>query len=170
MDSFVQTTRHNGSLKGFFFDDFRALDIPVSMEMQKNIACHETVAQITILKTASVEFTVDRMPLRIPSVSDNTSAEAGINRVFSTSHPLLLFLERLSLLASKQGMDLDISHIAGHENDIADKLIRWDFESSIPYDFKLEDRVRLPLTALWPDSLHPSLHPSNARIPWSLPS
>ena len=110
----------------FFFNDFRALDIPVSMEMQKNIACHETLAQIAILKTASMEFTVGRIPLRIPSVSNNTSAEAGINRVFSTSHPLSLFFERLSLLASKHGMDLDISHIAGHENDIADKLGRWD--------------------------------------------
>ena len=56
-------------------------------------------------------------------------------------------------------MDLDISHIAGHDNDIADKLSRWDFESSVPYDSSSTDRVRLSLSSLWPDLMHPSLHP-----------
>ena len=154
----------------FSHTDFQALNIPISTEMQRDIACYETLAQIAILKIASCEFTLGRIPLRVPSVSDNTSAEAGINRVFSTAHPLSLFLEKLSLLASKCCMDLDISHIAGHDNDIADKLSRWDFESPIPYDFSLCDRVRLPLTALWPDLSHPSLHPSSTWIPWSLPS
>ena len=117
----------------FSHADFCTLDIPVAREMQKDIACYETLAQTAILKIAASEFTVGRIPLRIPSVSDNTSAEAGINRVFSTAHPLCLFLEKVSLLASKCCLDLDISHIAGHDNDIADKLSRWDFESSIPY-------------------------------------
>ena len=67
-------------------------------------------------------------------------------------------------------MDLDISHIAGHDNDIADKLRRLDFESPVPYEFSLADRVRLPLASLWPDLSHPSLHPSSVWIPWSLPS
>ena len=131
-----QTVKSGGSLalppelaEKFSHADFRALDIPVSMEMQKDMACYETLAQIAILKIASLEFTVGRIPLRIPAVSDNTSAEAGINRVFSTAHPLSLFLEKLSLLASKCCMDLDISHTAGHDNDIADKLSCWDFES-----------------------------------------
>ena len=62
----------------FSHDDFCTLHIPVSMEMQKGIACYETLAQIAILKIASMVFTVGRNPLRIPSVSDNTSAEAGI--------------------------------------------------------------------------------------------
>ena len=61
-----------------------------------------------------------------------TSERSLVSRVFSTAHPLSLFLEKLSLLASKCCMDLDISHIAGHDNGIADKLSRWDFESSIP--------------------------------------
>ena len=138
--------------------------------MQKDIACYETLAQIAILKIAATEFTVGRIPLRIPSVSDNTSAEAGINRVFSTAHPLSLFLGKLSLLASKCCMDLDISHIAGHDNDVADKLSRWDFESPIPYEFSSADRVLLPLSSLWPDLMHPSLHPPTVWIPWSLPS
>ena len=92
----------------FSHNDFCLLGIPISEEMQKDIACCETLAQISILTTASLEFSVGRIPLRVPSVSDNTSAEAGINRVFSTAHPLSLFLERLSLLAFTCGMDLDI--------------------------------------------------------------
>ena len=66
----------------FSHNDFRLLGIPISEEMQKDIACYETLAQIAILKTASLEFSVGRIPLRVPSVSGNTSAEAGIN-VFS---------------------------------------------------------------------------------------
>ena len=85
----------------FSHTDFQALNIPISTEMQRDIACYETLAQIAILKIASCEFTLGRIPLRVPSMSDNTSAEAGINRVFSTAHPLSLFLEKLSLLASK---------------------------------------------------------------------
>ena len=61
----------------FSHADFCTLDIPVAREMQKDIACYETLAQIAILKIAATEFTVGRIPRRIPSVSDNTSAEAG---------------------------------------------------------------------------------------------
>ena len=168
---YISTSSHTRWFsEKFSYADFCTLEIPVSTDMQKNIACYETLAQIAILKIASTEFVVGRIPLRVPSVSDNTSAEAGINRVFSTAHPVSLFLEKLFLLASRCCMDLDVSHIGGHDNDIADKLSRWDFESPIPYDFSPSDRVRLPISLLWPDTNHPSLHPPSVWIPWSLPT
>lgn len=63
-------------------------------------------------------------PLLIRSLSDNSGAEAGSNTLFTTSFPLCVFLEKLCLLAACTCMELDVSHIAGRENEIADQLSR----------------------------------------------
>ena len=92
--------------------------------MQRDIISYETLAQIAVVTLLSQHFPSCRYPVCIHSLSDNTGAEAGSNALFSTQLPQCLFLERLCLLASVTGIDLDVSHISGARNELADTLSR----------------------------------------------
>ena len=80
--------------------DFQSLQIPVHDNLQKDITSLETLAQIALVYVAIQFFPGARIPIRIPTLSDNTTAEAVSNKLFSTSMPIAFFLEKLSLLIS----------------------------------------------------------------------
>ena len=109
------------------------------------------------------------MPICLKSLSDNTGAESGSNKMWSMTLPLALFLEQLCLLSAALGIEIDVSHIPGKDNSFADHLSRWDQTSHPPDDFQLQDRLRIPLTALWHSRHRPTLVPIDAKIPWKLP-
>jgi len=71
----------------------------------------ETLAQIAILFIFSRSSTGFSFPLRTPSLTDNTGAEAGNTKLFLTTTPLTQFLERWILLCTISGMELDLSYI-----------------------------------------------------------
>ena len=103
-------------------------------------------------------------------LSDNTTAEAVTNKLFSTQMPIALFLEKLSLLIASSHVDVEVSHIAGHSNDYADALSRWDGIGDPPHHFLHHDRFHLSLPQLWNLERHPTLHPPDTRLPWTLPT
>ena len=86
------------------------------------------------------------------------------------TYPLSIFLERLCLLSAMLGMEIDVNHIAGSDNILADDLSRWDQIGQPPHNFQLSDRIRIPLPDLWNIRRTPTLVPSNASIPWTLPT
>ena len=83
--------------------------------------------------------------------------------------PLALFTEKKSILISSTGIDMDTSHIAGHNNELADKLSRWDGNGDPPFGMLPSDRISLSLDHLWFVHAGPKILPSNAKIPWQLP-
>ena len=153
----------------FEHKDFPLDQVPLEADMQKHIACFETLAQIALLLMTAKTYPSFRIPICLKSLSDNTGAEAGSNRMFSTSFPLCLFLEKLCLFAALTCMEMDVSHIPGAENVSADQLSRWDFITPLP-GFELSSRVRIPLSQLWFDPKPVSLHPESTRLLWSLAS
>ena len=106
----------------------------------------------------------------LPTVSDNTSAEAGVNQLFTTSEQLRFFLEKIGQLSSSLNVDMDTSHISGVDNVIADLLSRWDFESPLPTGFTPSNRVRLTLSELWMIKSSLRVVPQNLQLLWSLPT
>ena len=109
------------------------------------------------------------MSVQVPALSDNTGAESVSNKVFSTSLPLALFLEKLSILLAISGMAFDVTHIPGKDNAIADSLSRWNGLGDLPCSLQLCDRFELSLPQLWHLEFHPRLCPSDAWIPWKVP-
>ena len=168
---FIRTT--SGQCKWFserfHHADFTSLGIELDPNLQKSITCMETLAQIAILYITSRYFQAIRLPIQIASLSDNSGAESSSNKLFCTSKPLCYFVEKLCVLSSLCGIEMDVSHIAGYDNIDADALSRWDFESDIPRTFHIDDRVRLTLTDLWMERPLPNLVPPHAFIPWDLP-
>ena len=106
--------------------DFTELGIQISQDLQRYITCFEALAQIALLFIASRVFPAHRFPLCLKTLSDNTGAESGSNRLWSMSYPLCVFLEKLCLLSGSTGMEIDVSHIPGAQNIVADDLSRWD--------------------------------------------
>ena len=150
--------------------DFVDLKIPLHDNLQKDIASLETLAQIALVYITTQYFPGSRIPIRIPMLSDNTTAEAVSNKLFSTQMPIALFLEKLSLLIASSHVDVEVSHIAGHSNDQADALSRWDGIGDPPHHFMYHDRFPLSLPTLWNLERHPTLHPPDTRLPWTLPA
>ena len=153
----------------FSYAKFESMHIPVSKEMQKCIACFETLAQIAILFIFSRSSPGFRYPLRIPSLTDNTGAEAGGNKLFSMSSPMNLFLEKLTLLCTFSGMELDLSHISGERNEEADALSRWDESTPPPFQHLLQNRFPLTLEQLWHPETSVAVYPPETFLAWQLP-
>ena len=142
-----------------------ALGLPTRLEAQKDIACYETLAQMALL-----QYPHRRLRVILPTVSDNTSAEAGVNQLFTTSEQLRFFLEKIGQLSSSLNVDMDTSHISGVDNVIADLLSRWDFKSTLPTGFTPSNRVRLTLSELWMIKSSLRVVPQNLQLLWALPT
>ena len=61
-------------------------------DVQKYIACFETLAQLALLQMAHSRLGHKYLSFAMFAGSDNTPTEAGVNKLFSTSWPLSLFL------------------------------------------------------------------------------
>ena len=145
------------------------LSIHLDPNMQRSIASFETLAQIALVWLVATSFPGFRIPICLKSLSDNTGAESVSNKLFTTTHPLCLFVEILTCLASTTGIELDVSHIPGADNIIADDLSRWDFSTPVPHDFQTSERIHLSLNQLCRCSPHPTLHPPDSKLLWKLP-
>ena len=92
-----------------------------------------------------------------------------MNKLFTTSYPLCIFLERLNLLSAICFAELDATHISGPSNEFADGLSRWDMVSLPPYGFSVHDRVEVSLQSLWFPKSEITIHSSDFTLNWPLP-
>lgn len=113
----------NGSIfwfsESFTFADFHQLGIPVNADLQRNITSMDTLAPMALVFIISRIFPARRIPICLRSLSDNARAESGSNKLFATSMPQCLFLEKLRVLSASVGVETDVGHIPGDFNDRA---------------------------------------------------
>ncbi|CAE7389204.1 unnamed protein product, partial [Symbiodinium microadriaticum] len=64
----------------------------LTKDAQKYIACFETLAQLALAMTAKAHHGHTRLSLCLPTESDNTPTEGGVNKLFTTAWPLSEFL------------------------------------------------------------------------------
>lgn len=150
--------------------DFDALDIPLRSDLQKEISSLETLAQMALVYLVIQLYPGFRIPIKICTLSDNAAAESSTKRLFSTTMPVALFLEKLSIMISHSSVEVSTSHIAGKNNDVADGLSRWDGSNPIPFGLQSADRFPITLQDLWVSGSQPRLLPPETRIFWSFPT
>ena len=132
--------RHHSGVQFWFSErfshaDFDTLSVHLDPNMPRSIASFETLAQIALVWLVAASFPGFRIPICLKCLSDNTWAESVSNKLFFTTHPLCLFVEILTCLASTTGIELDVSHIPGADNIISDDLSRWNFSTRFPTNF-----------------------------------
>ena len=89
---------------------------------QAYIACFETLAQLALAMTAVARMRTKHFRFTLPAASDNTSAESGINRLFTTTEPLSHFLQIVAAWSAHANVRLALTHLAGEKNVWADEL------------------------------------------------
>ena len=133
----------------------------LTKEAQRYIACFETLAQLALMRVA---WTAEGQAVRgmcMPSGTDNTAAEAGVNKLFTTAWPLQVFVQLVAAWAYKHKWSVLASHIPGKRNVWADQLSRGNTSA---FDSKPQARVRFRPHDFWPHKSMLSLRPPDA--PW----
>ncbi|CAJ1356963.1 unnamed protein product [Effrenium voratum] len=154
----------------FHPEDFTVLGISMSSDAQKDISSYETFAQMGLLHVAASKAPNCRLCCVLPTVTDNTSVEAGVNKFFSSKYPLCRFLQQLCLMATRSAIRLDTTHIPGEHNIEADALSR--LHENFPKPERMQDpnRVRFTLQDLWQVCPTCEVLPKGTRLGWDLPS
>ena len=106
----------------FTLSQFQRLIPNLPGKAQLCVTAWETLAQSGLVILLSSCAPSGRLALRIPSWSDNSAAEAAASKLFCTTMPLTIFVQKL--LSRRVGVQLDTSHIPGPENKTADALSR----------------------------------------------
>ena len=141
--------------ESYSMNDVRAVWPFLTKDAQKYIACFETLAQLALAMTAKAHLGHTRLSLSLPSESDNTPTEGGVNKLFTTSWPFSEFLSLIASWSSANGVTLQVSHVAGAHNEWADDLSRGRLHA---FAHRTRDRLRVPLEML---------ASASARASWS---
>ena len=85
----------------------------------------------------------------MPSLSENSGAEAMVHKMFTVEQPLCFFVQKLATVSWQSGITLDISHVCGANNTEADFLSRWDGHAELPPPWDAAYRVACDLSVIW---------------------
>ena len=91
---------------------------------QRYIACFETLAQLPLLQATHSHIGGGHYSFSMPSGTDNSATEASLNKLFTTSWPLQLFVQLTAFWAHARNVLLQPTHVPGRNNDWADDLSR----------------------------------------------
>ena len=143
-------------------DEIRVFWLFLTKDAQKYMACFETLAQLALAMTAKAHHGQSRMNVCLPTESDNTLTEAGVNKLFTTSWPLSEFLGLIASRSSANGVTLQVSHVAGAHNEWADDLSRGRLQA---FAHRAQDRFRVPLQLLASSASEKPLGPRTPNAP-----
>ena len=133
----------------------------LTKEAQRYIACFETLAQLALMRIAWSCEGQGAHGICMPTGTDNTASKAGVNKLFTTSWPLQVFVQLVAAWAHKHKWSVIASHIPGEHNIWADQLSRGNTSA---FQNRPEGRVRFRPHDFRPHASALTLHPADA--PW----
>ena len=92
--------------------------------LQPYIGCFETLAQLALAHCSWQLLRARRTRFVLPSASDNTSAESGLNKLFSTAEPLGTFLRLAATWAHLQRVQFQVEHLAGEKKHLGRRTLQ----------------------------------------------
>ena len=151
---------------GWFELQFKRSDFPSDFELPLDlnhcISSLELLAQLALLRGRNrLGYSSHKMALR--QLSDNTPTEGAINKLFTTSKPMIWFLQPLIATAVSLGVELTVDHEPGHSNILADGVSR--AKTEILSQFNPANRVKTDLLGLLRRGAHWTCYPPDASWP-----
>ena len=128
---------------------------------QRYIACFETLAQLALLQATHSHIGGGRYSFSMLSGTDNSATEASLNKLFTTSWPLQLFVQLTAFWAHAHNVLLQPTHVPGRGNDWADDLSRGRLAR---FSHRPESRIRFSPAGLAMSGRGIQLCPMDA--PW----
>ena len=99
----------------------------------------ETLAQLALLQATHSHIGGGHYSFSMPSGTDNSATEASLNKLFTTSWPLQLFVQLTAFWAHARNVLLQPIHVPGRNNDGADDPSRGRLAR---FSHRPESRVR----------------------------
>ena len=127
---------------------------------QSYIASFETLAQFALLQSTYHVSGHSHLQIQVPTGTDNTVSEAGLNKLFTTKWPLCHFLRLIASWSHAHGIALMPSHIPGKKNVWADDLSRDNLNR---FAHRRHERLRFSPESLARSGKCLTLHPPAAR-------
>ena len=149
--------------------DLACLNLPLNDNAQRDIGCYELLAQIALVLLLAASVPGGRARICVRSMCDNSSAEATINKLMTTSSPMCFFAQQLALVAFSTAITLDCQHVSGFRNESADMLSRLDSVNFLGHEWEIKHRVRFPISKLWQTPWAVSVFPEDTRLLWVPP-
>ena len=146
-------------------DDVRQTWPFLVKDAQKYIACFEVLAQLALLQCTYARLNHRHQRFCMPSGTDNSPSEAGLNKMFSTADPLSHFLKLAAQWAHARGVQLLLTHVPGDKNTWADELSRSKLSR---FEHRTHERVKVTLQQLALPATGTRLHPPGYAWPASL--
>ena len=153
----------------FTLDDLACLNIPLNTNAQRDIGCYELLAQIALVLLLAASMPGGRARICVRSMCDNSSAEATINKLTTTSSPMCFFAQQLALVAFRTAITLDCHHVSGFRNASADMLSRLDSMQFLDPEWEICHRVRFPVQKLWQQPWTVQVFPEGTPLLWQPP-
>ena len=122
VDGLPPKTAAFGFSEQFTMKQARAIWPALTKDAQKYIACWEGLAPLALLQVAYSKLRSQRMAFTLPTGCDNTAAEAGTTKLFTTSRRLSNFLQLIARWAGAHDVELQPNHVPGRKNVWADEL------------------------------------------------
>ena len=151
--------------ESFTSEQIRCFWPQLSGSPQQYIACFETLAQLALAITAHHAMGASTWQFALPAASDNTTAEARTEKLWSTAEPLGTFLKLAAGWAARHHVELLTTHLAGEQNTWADELSRGNTSR---FRHRTAERYRLPLQSFMDFTGCIALHPPEAAWPDAL--
>ena len=123
------------------------------------IRSFETLAQFALAMMAYATQHSTRWSFALPSSTDDTPSEAGLNKLWSMSEPIGSFLKLAAQWAALHRVDLMVTHVAEKKNTWADELSRGGHRG---FAHRPHDRHKFPLARLAQPAGSVILHPQEA--------
>ena len=127
---------------------------------QAYIASFETLAQFALLQSTYHVSGHSHLHIHVPTGTDNTATEAGLNKLFTTKWPLCHFLRLIASWSHAHGIALLPSHIPGKKNVWADELSRDNLKR---FAHRRHERLRFSPESRARSGKCLTLHPPAAR-------
>ena len=134
-------------------------------DAQKYIACFEVLAQLALLQCTYARLRHKHQRFCLPSATDNSPSEAGLNKLFSTAEPISHFIKLAAQWAHARGVQLLLTHLPGEKNAWADELSR---NKLARFQHRSSERVHVQLLDLAMPATGTRLAPPEASWPPSL--
>ena len=149
---------------------FDVCDMPSSWDMrpesQRDIASYELLAQLVLFVLRARMQPASRCRARLRASTDNTPSEGAGNKLFSTAAPLRHVLHALSAWCACFRCELELDHVQGELNVLADGLSR-EHDSALSA-VQPSRRLAVDLAEMCGAKTPQRVFPAEAKIPDAL--
>ena len=122
-----------------FPKEWQLRDVP-----QRDISFYELIAQVCLFFARSTYQSVAKVVVNLRQDSDNLTSVCVGNKLFSTATPMRYAAQLLAAHALRNRCYVDLQHIPGASNDLADRLSRQHDPQSIGLSLQKQVWVSIP--------------------------